>query len=68
MCWSMGKGKLESILKQINMKIQRIRILGDAFTLVLRRKFIAILDYIRKYEMPELNVFNFHLKRQEREK
>ena len=57
MCWSMGKGKLESILKQINMKIQRIRILGDAFTLVLRRKFIAILDYIRKYEMPELNVF-----------
>ena len=48
MCWSMGKGKLESILKQINMKIHHIRILGDAFTLVLRRKFTAILDYIRK--------------------
>lgn len=45
---SMGKGKLESILKQIYMKIHHIRILGDAFTPVRRRKLIAIIDYIRK--------------------
>ena len=48
MCGSKVNEKLESILKQINMKTHHTRILGDAVTAVLRRKFVAIIDNIRK--------------------
>ena len=48
MCGSKVNEKLESILKQINMKTYHTRILGHAITAVLRRKFVAIIDYVRK--------------------
>ena len=62
-----SKKKSKDTLNQMKMRTQQSKNLWDTGKAILRRKFIALQDYLKKQEKAQINNLILHLKELEKE-